>query len=109
MVIFRYMMDGKTERNIGFMTMKEQALIDSGHSSGWCGLHYLMDGTFAEWMNDGIHAISGGAVGIYTEEGLTAIAAVSGLHEGKDHELIIRGICRQLGIEEYPVVRKAMI
>ena len=89
--------------------MKKQSVLDSGHASIWPYLRYKADGSYEEWLRDGVHGISGGGFPVFTDEGLTAVLCVSGLHEGKDHELMVRALADDLGIGQVPFVTKALI
>lgn len=109
MCLFAWAEDSKKPANEMYMAMKRKTVQDTGHSSVWPYLKYRADGSYEEWLRDGVHGISGGAFPLYTEEGLTAIVSISGLHEGKDHELAVRAIAQHLGIENVPQVRKALI
>ncbi len=83
--LFQYVMDDKGERNLAFGEMKRAATIKSGHSSAWTYVNAKL-GRAGE-------AMSGGSFPLYGKNGeLIATVSVSGLHEGKDHELIVRAL-----------------
>ena len=97
LILFQYMMDEKSERNLTFMEGKRKAAIACGHSSLWPYVENKLNGKWQELFVKGSgYAVSGGAFPIRVNGEWVATASVSGLHEGKDHELLIRGISRQL-------------
>lgn len=97
LVLFQYMMDEKSERNIMYMEGKRKAAIACGHSSLWPYVENKLNEKWQEMFEKGSgYAVSGGAFPIRVNGEWAATAAVSGLHEGKDHELLIRAISRQL-------------
>lgn len=108
LVIFQYMMDGKTKANEVYMMGKRQSSIDTNHSSAWVFVKQKMTSEFDHWKNDGHHLISGGAFPIRVNHQLIATVMVSGLHEGKDHELIVRALQKMTGVQEVPVFYKAL-
>ncbi len=86
LVIFQYAMDDKAERNFIFCSYKHEALLQQGHSSAWMYVN-------AEINSNHENTFSGGSFPIYNLEGkLIASIMVSGLHEGKDHFIIIQAL-----------------
>lgn len=108
LTLFQYMMEGKSEHNLKYMDGKKQCVLDTGHSSAWVYVKTAADGEYTEWKNDGIHAVSGGAFPLYVDDEMKAIVQVSGLHEGKDHELVVRSISAWLGERPYTKFIKAI-
>ena len=103
-VLFRQIMPDKSEKNLVYTDMKRKAMLKCGHSSVWS---YVASRIPETGYTD---VMSGGAFPIRLKDGThTASVLVSGLHEGKDHEIIIRAVSRQLGIDDVPVFRKALI
>lgn len=97
LVLFQYMMDEKSERNIAFMEGKRKSALVCGHSSLWPYVENKLNGKWQELFVKGSgYGTSGGAFPIRVNGEWVATASVSGLHEGKDHELLIRAISRQL-------------
>lgn len=92
LTMFQYMMEGKSAANLRYMDGKKQCVKDSGHSSAWVYVKTMADDEYSDWKNDGVHLISGGAFPLYVNDEIKAIIQVSGLHEGKDHELIVRSL-----------------
>lgn len=85
MVIFQYAMDDKAPRNFFFTKIKEDSVRKSHHSSAW---QYVY-----ECMHNEKQDTSGGGFPICLKDGTeTAILLVSGLHEGKDHEVLLQGL-----------------
>jgi uncharacterized protein (UPF0303 family) len=85
-----------------YAEMKHQALLNSGHSSAWCWLSARISGRE--------NRFSGGSFPVFLQDGtLAASILVSGLHEGKDHEIIIRSVSEEFGIDDIPEFRKAMV
>lgn len=108
LTLFLYMMEGKTASNIKYMDGKKQCVLDSGHSSAWVWVKTVLDDELRGWKTDGIHAVSGGAFPLYVDGVMKAIVQVSGLHEGKDHELVVRSISKWLGDRPYQKHIKGM-
>lgn len=88
-VIFQYIHDDKAERNIGFARGKRKAMLKYGHSSAW--VYAAVKAGVLE--PDQSVIAGGGAFPIFSHDG-TLLASIleSGLHEGKDHELILRAL-----------------
>ena len=96
--LFRYMMDDKAERNLGFMEAKRQAALESGHCSLWPYVEHAINGAWQELIDAAPDVLScGGAFPIRAGGEWAATIAVSGLHEGKDHELVVRALSEALG------------
>lgn len=100
MMIFQYLMDGKKQRNLDFAAGKRNALLTTGHSS-LLTLAEACTGTVPEALlaEDKDIIPVGGAFPIYVNGVHTATIAVSGLHEGKDHEIIVRALAEYLDVE----------
>ena len=107
LTVFRYMAEGKTETNIRYMEGKKKCTEDTGHSSAWVYVKTKTGEPLSFRQSDGVHVISGGAFPLYIGETMAYIVQVSGLHEGKDHELIVRSIEKMSGKETVPF-RKAL-
>lgn len=108
-VLFQYMMDSKGPRNEWFMEGKRRAVLDTEHSSLWPYVEHKINGRWQEMFeNDRTSLPAGGAFPIRVGEEQVATVAVSGLHEGKDHELVIRGLEKVLG-KKVPVFPGAAV
>lgn len=92
MMIFQYAMDDKAPRNLSFAKIKEDSVRRSHHSSAW---QYVY-----ECMHNEKQDTSGGGFPICLKDGSeTAILLVSGLHEGKDHEVLLIGLEKVLQVK----------
>lgn len=97
-VLFLYLMDSKSQRNVGFMEGKRQAVLATGHCSLWPYVEHKLNGSWQEMFAEGSKNLAcGGAFPIRVGNEHMATVAVSGLHEGKDHELIVRALEKVLG------------
>lgn len=92
LTVFQYMMEGKTAANLKYMDGKKKCVLDTGHSSAWAYVKNMITSEYEGWKKDGLHALSGGAFPLYVNDELAYVIQVSGLHEGKDHELIVRSL-----------------
>lgn len=104
MVLFQSISPEKNEKNIMYAEGKHCAIKKYGHSSAW----YSVAAQLGKCpLEEGILP-SGGAFPIYSKRGkLIASILVSGLHEGKDHELMVRAISN-ITKQAYPDFIKAM-
>lgn len=98
-VIFQFVMDEKKQRNLNFAAAKRNAVLATGHSS-LLTLAEACEGTIPEALlkEEEIMPV-GGAFPIRVNDIHTATIAVSGLHNGKDHEIIIRALEEYLDID----------
>ena len=104
LVMFQHVMKDKNERNSRYAEGKHNAIKEYGHSSAWVNVSAKTAGFE---LKEGVLP-SGGAFPVYLEDGtLAASVLVSGLHEGKDHELIVRAISEVTG-KQYPEFIKAI-
>ena len=100
MVLLQYMMDEKSERNIGFMEGKRNAVLKSGHSSLRMYIEHEVEGRWEEYADGKENVLlCGGAFPLLVNGKHAATIMASGLHEGKDHELIVRAVSNVLGKE----------
>lgn len=92
-VLFQYMMDSKDERNVGYMEGKRAAAKKCGHSSLWAYVDHAVHGAWQDMFDDiPRYMPCAGAFPIRVGNDWTATLMVSGLHEGQDHELIVRAL-----------------
>ncbi|MEJ8305846.1 Gfo/Idh/MocA family oxidoreductase [Saccharibacillus sacchari] len=97
LVIFQYIMDSKAARNVGYMEGKRRAALLTGHSSVWMHVDHELNGAWSEAMANIPHYVpSGGAFPIRVNGEWAATLSLSGLREGRDHELVIRALSRVL-------------
>lgn len=99
-VIFQFVMDEKKQRNLNFAAAKRNAVLATGHSS-LLTLAEACEGTIPEALLKEDEEIMpvGGAFPILVNGVHTATIAVSGLHNGKDHEIIVRALEEYLDID----------
>lgn len=99
--VFQYVMDSKRQKNIDYMRKKRNCLLKTGHSSVWGYIAMTLGKyTFEELNTEDILA-SGGAFPIRVNGEHVATVSVSGLHEGMDHELIVRALAECLDKEVF--------
>lgn len=98
LVLFQYMMDDKAPRNLTFMEGKRQAALACGHSSLYAWVAHALDGSFQEVFDAMPRMMPcGGAFPLRAGGQYAATFAVSGLHDGQDHALLVRSLCQALG------------
>ncbi|MGM9942156.1 MAG: Gfo/Idh/MocA family oxidoreductase [Bulleidia sp.] len=100
--VIRIMQAGTGERNLGFMHGKRNSALACGHSSLYAGVRDLAEKK--ERKFDENHCPTGGAFPIRVKGEWTHTIVVSGLHEGRDHEIIVRALCAMLKkqVDDYP-------
>ena len=99
-VIYQYVMDEKKQRNLNFASAKRNAVLATGHSS-LLALAEACEGNIPEALlkEDADIIPVGGAFPVFVNGDHAATIAVSGLHEGKDHEIIVRALEEYLDID----------
>lgn len=99
MMLFAWSTDDKAPRNYGFAEGKRQASLALGHASVWGYLeHQLTAPDEPLFTEQTIGMPCAGAFPIYAGDERVATACVSGLHEGRDHELIVRALQQVLDV-----------
>lgn len=100
-VIFQYVMETKTEKNIKLAMLKRNAVLQTGHCSLWLLIKAKLENQCLSHLfnNKDILPI-GGAFPIYVGEKHVATISISGLHDGLDHELIVKTLYKFLNKEE---------
>lgn len=107
MLLFEYAMDDKAPRNYKFLRGKRNAALKMGHCSLWA---YVEHELYGKWQDIYDHqpeyVPTGGAFPIRVKDEWVATMIISGLKDGKDHELLIRALCKVLGktVPEFPGV-----
>ena len=103
--LFRWGADGKRPANYDYADGKRRAALRLGHCSLWGWTKAQLDGTTDELFSQGDMPVAG-AFPIRVGDEQVATVCVSGLHEGLDHELIVRGLSQVLGVSvpAYPCV-----
>ncbi|OCN06198.1 hypothetical protein A4S06_00345 [Erysipelotrichaceae bacterium MTC7] len=95
--IFQYVMDTKTKKNITYANLKRNCVLETGHSSFWKLVNGIVNGSSMEQLFGNKECMPvGGAFPIYVEGNLEATVAISGLHDGLDHELIVNSLSTYL-------------
>ena len=105
LIIFQYLGNSKTSANCTYMEGKRKACEESGHSSAYVYVANQLHGEYRHMFEQfPAYCPSAGAFPVRTGGSLSAVISVSGLHEGKDHELIIRALEQKLhlNIGEFP-------
>ncbi len=97
---FQWLADDKGARNLMFATGKRNAARASGHASPWAQLVAVTEGTPLDdvWAKVPDEVASLGAFPIRVGDEWVATLAVSGLHNGLDHEVILRSLEKALGV-----------
>jgi uncharacterized protein (UPF0303 family) len=98
-VAFQWLGEGKGARNLTFAAGKRAAALASGHASPWAQLEAIASGEALDevWAHVPEVCPSCGAFPIRVGNEWVATIAVSGLHEGLDHEVIVRALEQVLG------------
>ena len=100
MVLFAWSADDKAPRNYGFAAGKRRVSRAAGHSSLWVPVAHTVRGDYPELFDFAAgYCPAGGAFPIVVAGERVATVAVSGLHEGKDHELAVRALAAVLGLD----------
>lgn len=99
-VAFQWLSDGKGARNLMFAAGKRAAALEAGHASPWMQLEAVANDDPPEqaWARVPEVVPSCGAFPIRVGDEWVATIAVSGLHEGLDHEVILQALEQVLGI-----------
>ena len=105
--LFRWGADGKKPANYDYADGKRRAALRLGHCSlwGWTELALAGNATQDALFAHGDMPVAG-AFPIRVGDEWVATLCVSGLHEGLDHELLVRGLSQVLGVDvpAYPCV-----
>ena len=88
--IIRVLQDGKTEANLKYMNGKRSSAISCGHSSLYAYVAAVTSGH--QPVFNETYCSSGGAFPIRINGKWKYTVTVSGLHEGGDHEIIIKAL-----------------
>lgn len=106
--LFQYVMDGKSAKNLGYMAGKRAAAKACGHSSLWAWVDHALHGTWQALIDGAPQTLPcAGAFPIRVKGEWAATLCVSGLHEGLDHEIMIRALCCVLGRQVPPFLKAA--
>lgn len=97
--IFQWVADDKEERNLLFADGKRRSALKTGHAGPWLQLEAAISGDIAGiWENVPDEVPACGAFPIRVGDDWVATIAVSGLHDGLDHEVILRAFEQALGV-----------
>jgi uncharacterized protein (UPF0303 family) len=104
--LFRWGADGKKPANYDYADGKRRAALRLGHCSLWGWTKAQLDGTPFEELFGHKDMPVAGAFPIRVGDEWVATLCVTGLHEGLDHELLVRGLSQVLGkqVRAYPCV-----
>ena len=98
LVIFQWFADDKAPRYFRYLDGKRLAALGCGHSSLYAEVMHDLDGSFSDMYADAAPEWPGaGAFPIRVGNEWVGTISVSGLHEGKDHELVIRALEEAIG------------
>lgn len=99
-VIFQYVDDDRGQRNLEFAMKKRAATRITHHCSLWGLAKGISEDSFRDLFEPDCECLpAGGAFPIIAGQSHLATIAVSGLHEGQDHVLIVRSLAVFLDIE----------
>lgn len=97
--MFQWVADDKEERNLLFAEGKRKAALAAGHAGPWAQLEATILGNLdAIWALVPEQVPACGAFPIRVADDWVATIAVSGLHDGLDHEVILRALEQVLGV-----------
>lgn len=92
-VVFQYLDDDKSQRNLDFALGKRRAALKAGHSSFYVYVEETLHHNHPKLAEDTRqYCLSGGAFPIRVNGEWKYTVSVSGLHEGEDHELAVRAL-----------------
>lgn len=99
-VWFQWLADDKGARNLMFAAGKRNAAVTAGHASCWAQLDAIANGLPLDdvWAKVPDEVASCGAFPIRVGDDWVATLAVSGLHNGLDHEVVLRSLEQALGV-----------
>ena len=98
--IFQWVADDKDERNLLFAEGKRASARKAGHAGPWAQLEAAKAGDVSHvWDNVPAEVPACGAFPIRVGDEWVATIAVSGYMEGLDHEILLRALERDLGVE----------
>ncbi|MDI9590385.1 MAG: Gfo/Idh/MocA family oxidoreductase [Acidobacteriota bacterium] len=104
--LFCWGADGKRQANYGYADGKRRAALRMGRCSLWGWTKAQLEGASQEELFAHGDMPVAGAFPIRVGDEWVATLCVSGLHEGLDHELLVRGLSTVLGkqVPAYPCV-----
>lgn len=107
--IFQYVEDSKSQRNIDIALLKRNTVLKTGYCSLLAMAQELTNGGLEDIFQENSNYLPvGGDFQVYVEKRLIATIAVSGLHDGMDHKLIVDLLCSYLN-KKIPVFSGKLI
>lgn len=98
--LFQWVADDKGARNLLFAEGKRAAARKAGHAGPWAQLEAVCRGDISGvWDNVPAEVPACGAFPLRVGEEWVATLAVSGYHDGLDHEIILRALEQVLGVK----------
>lgn len=98
--IFQYIGTDKSQRNIEYARMKANTVLKTEHCSLWAMVkEQTAGGVSSVFYEDSNCLPVGGAFPVFSNHRLTAVVAVSGLHHGMDHQVVVDALCKIRKIE----------
>lgn len=100
LVVFQYVDDGRSERNLDFAMMKRNCTLKTGHMSCWALVKDLAEGAPGVPVDPKSGCLPvAGAFPIFSAGKHTYTVCISGLKDGGDFHLMLQALSRHLGIE----------
>lgn len=97
LVIFQYVSDSCSKRNIDFAMKKRNTVLLTGHCSLWALVQEVVDKNVAAVFEEGSECLPvGGSFPIYVGENMVATISISGLKNGQDHQIIVDALSSYL-------------
>lgn len=97
LVIFQYVSDSCSKRNIDFAMKKRNTVLLTGHCSLWALVQEVVDKNVAVVFEEGSECLPvGGSFPIYVGENIVATISISGLKNGQDHQIIVDAVSTYL-------------
>ncbi len=95
LVIFQYIGSSLAERNLTFAMAKYNTVIKTGHCSLWALAQEETEGGMEEVFSENSEYLpAGGAFPAFVGSTMAAVITTSGLHYGKDHEVVVKALCK---------------
>lgn len=92
--IFQYVGDTRSARNLNFAMAKAETVRKTGHCSLWALAQEEVIGGLTALFEESSGCLPvGGAFPIFVGSEVTAIVTTSGLHQGHDHEAVVKALC----------------
>lgn len=100
LILFQYVGENRSERNLDFAQGKGNTAVRSGHSSLYALVHSAAEQSDPYQLEEQDDCIpAGGAFPIFDGEKLTAAVMISGLPNGLDHTVVVEARCHMLGCD----------